>query len=59
MTTQMNEQLAAKIVERQTKPPVDVTALARDFGVNVWESDLGSGVSGRLLRDPQNGGESG
>src|SRR5438105_3870285 len=59
MTTQINEQSASQIVKRQIQPPVNVRALAADFGVNVWESDLGSKISGKLFRDTEHGGSSG
>src|SRR2546428_14150606 len=59
MTTQINEEIAAKIVQRQAKAPVDVVGLARDIGINVWEADLGPAVSGKLLKDDINGGAAG
>jgi Zn-dependent peptidase ImmA (M78 family) len=59
MTTQVNEQIAAKIVSHQKRPPVNITALAQECGLNVWEADLGIRVSGKLLKDPKHGGESG
>lgn len=44
----------------QSQPPVDVEGIANAMGVNVWESgSLGSDVSGKLFRDPINGGSSG
>lgn len=59
MTTQINEEIASKIVARQGEAPIDVTALAREIGIQVWESNLGPTVSGKLLKDSQNGGSSG
>ncbi len=43
----------------QAKAPVDVVALAGHIGLNVWEDDLPEGISGKLFRDPINGGPSG
>ena len=48
------------IAKFQSKPPVDVAGIATAMGIKVWESDnLGSDVSGKLFRDPLNGGPSG
>jgi hypothetical protein len=44
----------------QGAAPVDVSALAVALGINVWESEfLPDGVSGKLFRDPENGGSEG
>jgi hypothetical protein len=44
----------------QSAAPVDVSALAVALGINVWESEfLPDGVSGKLFRDPENGGSEG
>lgn len=43
----------------QGDAPVDVVAICGALGVNVWEDSLGNGVSGKLFRDPVNGGSSG
>lgn len=44
----------------QSAAPVDVSALAKALGVNVWESDaLPREVSGQIIRDPLNGGTEG
>src|SRR5690348_13224413 len=59
MTTQMNEEIARKILAHQGQMPVDVTALAKDIGIKVWESDLGPNVSGKLFKDDTNGGSKG
>jgi uncharacterized protein DUF955 len=49
------------IIERfQHSAPVNVTALAEAFGLTVWEdADLPEGVSGKIFRDPRNGGPEG
>jgi Zn-dependent peptidase ImmA (M78 family) len=48
------------ILRHQTAPPVDVSAIARDLGVNVWEmQNLPENISGKIFRDPLNGGSSG
>jgi hypothetical protein len=53
-------QYAALIRNRQISAPVNVIALASDLGVTVWESDkLGPSISGKLFKDPANGGTSG
>jgi Zn-dependent peptidase ImmA (M78 family) len=59
MTTQVNEEIASKIVQWQGRAPVDVVGLANDIGINVWEAALGTKVSGQLLKDPKNGGKTG
>jgi hypothetical protein len=50
-----------QIIQRhQQKPPVDVIAIARDLGVNVWEMhNLPDGISGKIFKDALNGGTSG
>jgi hypothetical protein len=48
------------IRKHQRTAPVNVIALASEMGVSVWESDkLGPQISGKLFRDPKNGGTSG
>jgi hypothetical protein len=48
------------IRSHQKNIPVDVSAIARDLGIAVWESrDLPSNVSGKLFRDAKHGGKSG
>ena len=48
------------ILRHQTYPPVDVTAIAQELGINVWEMHaLGENISGKIFRDPLNGGTSG
>lgn len=40
--------------------PVDVSGLARELGINVWQSrKLPPNVSGKIFRDETNGGKSG
>ena len=44
----------------QQEAPVNVVELAFDLGIKVWKSDqLGSQISGKLLKDRQHGGKSG
>jgi hypothetical protein len=43
----------------QKAPPVDVYAIARDLGLNVYKQPLGSEIIGMLVRDPLKGGASG
>jgi hypothetical protein len=43
----------------QNEAPVDVLGLAGALGLNVWEDDLPEGISGKLFRDSDNGGDSG
>jgi IrrE N-terminal-like domain len=49
----------SNIAPFQQTAPVDVLGVARAFGLNVWEQALEKGISGKLIRDPQNGGQSG
>src|SRR5205085_480224 len=40
--------------------PVDVTAIASDLGIRVWEMrNLPENISGKIFRDRLNGGDSG
>jgi IrrE N-terminal-like domain len=51
---------AMSIIESyQRTAPVDVLAIAQAFGLNVWEESLDRNISGKLFRDPTNGGSSG
>lgn len=52
---------AGQIIEKyQTKAPVDVVAISRELGINVWEmSDLPPSISGQIWKDPLNGGSTG
>jgi hypothetical protein len=48
------------IANRQKTAPVDVLGIATDLGLNVWEmGSLPPSVSGKIFRDPLNGGQSG
>lgn len=51
---------ARAITERhQTSPPIDVLAVAKEFGVFVYSARLAEDVSGALVRDPSYGSPSG
>jgi hypothetical protein len=56
-----NSHTAGQVIAKyQKKAPVDVVALANELGLNVWEShSLASNISGKIFRDPLNGGSSG
>jgi IrrE N-terminal-like domain len=44
----------------QSRPPIDVKAIADDLGIRVWEMhNLLPNISGKLFPDPRNGGSSG
>jgi Zn-dependent peptidase ImmA (M78 family) len=44
----------------QKKAPVDVSAIARALGINVWEMhNLATNISGKIFRDKLNGGATG
>ena len=45
--------------EVQRKAPVDVVGLASGLGLAVWEMPLSSDISGKILFDPEHGGNSG
>jgi hypothetical protein len=48
------------IAKYQASAPVDVLSLARELGLNVWSmNSLPSNISGKIFRDPLNGGRSG
>lgn len=56
----MTAQERATILAHQFEAPIDITALATAFGLDVYESyDLGSGVSGMIGRDREGHSESG
>jgi hypothetical protein len=44
------------IAKHQIQAPVDVVAIASDLGLNVWAMDLPDSISGKIFRDPINGG---
>jgi hypothetical protein len=48
------------IAKYQTSAPVNVIGIAKELGLNVWEMhSLPANVSGKIFRDPLNGGVSG
>ena len=48
------------IRRHQQVTPVDLNAIAKELGINVWESEnLSPNVSGMLFKDPSFGGASG
>lgn len=51
---------AGQIIQQHQKAaPIDVAAIARDLGINVWEMhDLPPNISGKIFLDPLNGGTS-
>ena len=60
MVVEVDRTTAARIIERhQTEAPVDVRAIAADFGINVYSVDLGENVSGVLRRGGEWAGPSG
>lgn len=63
MTATMPElsvnQIKEAIANRQKAAPVDIVALANDFGIRVWEMQLPPNVSGKIFRDISHGGLSG
>lgn len=44
------------IAKYQLQAPVDVVAIANELGLNVWAMELPDSVSGKIFRDPVNGG---
>jgi hypothetical protein len=49
-----------QIIEKyQAQAPVDVVAIANDLGINVWAMALPPSISGKIFRDPINGGSEG
>jgi hypothetical protein len=48
------------ILRHQLSLPVNVTAIARDLGLNVWEMhNLREGIAGKIFKDRLNGGPTG
>ena len=48
------------IAKYQREAPVNVLAIARELGINVWEMhNFSDTISGKIFRDPLNGGSSG
>ena len=58
MTTLISDETARKILNRQQAPPTRVVDLADDFGVSVWEHDLGPQISGKLIKGDSKAGYS-
>lgn len=49
----------ATVAKYQSRPPVDLAAIARDLGLNVYYMNLGDNISGQIVRDSNKGGKSG
>src|SRR5258708_31708533 len=48
------------IARHQKNAPVDVIGIAKELGLSVWEmQSLSADISGKIFRDPLNGGSSG
>lgn len=47
------------IAKYQVQAPVDVVAIAKDLGINVWKKSFPDSISGKIFRDALNGGSSG
>jgi len=47
------------IAKYQAQAPVDVVAIASDLGINVWADSFPDSISGKIFRDPMNGGTTG
>jgi len=59
MLTTISPTTGQIIQQHQKAAPIDVTAIARDLGINVWEMhNLPTNISGKIFLDPLNGGES-
>jgi Zn-dependent peptidase ImmA (M78 family) len=55
----VQQETAKQIIERfQQFAPVDVMGIAEALGLSVWEDDINP-YSGKITRDPENGGFSG
>ncbi|ADP70678.1 protein of unknown function DUF955 [Rhodomicrobium vannielii ATCC 17100] len=52
-------EILAVIGPRLRSSPVDVNAIASDLGLGIYESNLGNGISGVLVREPAYGSPSG
>ncbi len=52
---------AAKSVIRefQKSAPVNVVSLAEKLGLSVWEEEMSDDISGKIIKDPVNGGSAG
>jgi hypothetical protein len=57
MENPTDTQTPGQIIARyQTQAPVDVVAIASDLGLNVWKMPFRDSISGKIFRDPLNGG---
>ena len=58
---QTQQETPAKILAKyHAIAPVDVLGVAKELGLNVWGMhSLGQNISGKIFRDPTNGGPSG
>lgn len=54
----MNTKLRDLIERHQIKTPVNITAIAHDLGINVYNA-IGDGLSGMIKKDKAQGGPSG
>jgi hypothetical protein len=61
MATLIENKTPGQIIAKyQSSSPVDVIAIAQELGLNVWSfSSMPEGISGKIFRDPLNGGFSG
>lgn len=55
----LNEHDSLTIRRFQKSPPVNVVGIAAAFGLKVYHDDLESGISGKIIKDPEHGGQSG
>jgi Zn-dependent peptidase ImmA (M78 family) len=46
------------IAKYQSQAPVDVVGIANDLGISVWKKSFPDYISGKIFRDPLNGGRS-
>jgi Zn-dependent peptidase ImmA (M78 family) len=56
---QLPNPVMSMIAPFQRTAPVNVVAIAQALGLSVWEEVLDKNISGKLFRDPVNGGSSG
>jgi len=47
------------LAKYHSNAPVNVLGIAKELGLTVWGMDLLPNISGKIFRDPQNGGPSG
>jgi Zn-dependent peptidase ImmA (M78 family) len=59
ISTAIPSYVRAKIADLLNTAPVDVAAVAKRLGLEIYESSLAEGVSGVLLRDESYGTQSG